>query len=336
MTVKLLVSPALEDDRFQALKAVDPKLTVVNATTPEEALTAVVDADAFYGKITPPLLAAATRLRWIQTPTASLEHYMFPELIAHPCQLTNMRGLFSDVIADQVFGYILCFARNLQHYFLHQLAKHWEPMGGETARVSLTSGPGLTNDIDRAHMHLSDCTLGIVGLGSIGREIACRARAFRMRVVAVDPQTDLKPSEVAELWSPTELPRLLAASDFVVIAAPQTPKTVKLFRREQLQQMKRSAYLINIGRGALLDLNDLVEAIRNDEIAGAALDVFETEPLPEEHPLWDMLDRVLITPHVAGYSPRIAERHRAVLLDNVRRFVAGEPLRNIVNKAEWY
>src|SRR6476620_10384757 len=109
-----------------------------------------------------------------------------------------------------------------------------------------------------------------------------------------------------------------------------------MFRRPQFQQMKRTAYLINIGRGALVDLNDLVEAIQADEIAGAGLDVFETEPLPADHPLWKMADRVLITPHVAGYSPRIAGRHLAVLLDNIQRFVASEPLRNVVNKEEWF
>jgi phosphoglycerate dehydrogenase-like enzyme len=111
---------------------------------------------------------------------------------------------------------------------------------------------------------------------------------------------------------------------------------VKLFRRQQFQQMKPSAHLINVGRGALVDLTDLVEALRAEEIAGAGLDVFEVEPLPAEHPLWEMHDRVILTPHVAGYSPRIAERHLAVLVDNVKRFVAGQPLQNVVSKELWY
>jgi phosphoglycerate dehydrogenase-like enzyme len=157
-----------------------------------------------------------------------------------------------------------------------------------------------------------------------------------MRVIAVDPQCEVRPAEVEELWPPEELDRLLAASDFVVIAAPHTPKTVKMFRRAQFQRMKPTAYLVNIGRGALVDLDDLASAIEADEIAGAGLDVFEVEPLPAEHRLWDMADRVVITPHVAGYSPRIAERHLAVLVDNVKRFAAGQPLRNVVNKEMWY
>ncbi len=336
MASKLVLYPPLEDERYQAIVALSPSMQVVNAPDEETAKRELRDADAFYGKITPAMLAEARQLRWVQSPTASLEHYLFPELIEHPCVLTNMRGLFSDVIADHVFAYILCFARNLQHYFLHQLAHHWEPMGGEKARVSFASGPGVVNDIDRAHLHLSDATVGIVGLGAIGREVARRARAFSMRVLAVDPVPQSDPEGVEQCWPPEQLSTLLGQSDFVVIAAPHTPHTIKMFRRPQFQQMKKTAYLINIGRGALVDLDDLVAALQEDDLAGAALDVFETEPLPSEHPLWDMLDRVLITPHVAGYSPRIAERHRALLLDNIRRFVQGEPLRNVVNKALWF
>ena len=331
----LVIHPAMEPERLAALQAAAPTLKLVNAADTATALAVMPAADAFFGKITPELLAASKQLRWVQSPTASLEHYLFEDLVKHPCVLTNMRGLFSDVIADQVFGYIIVFARNFQHYFLHQAIRHWEPMGGEGSRVTFSSGPGVITDIDRAHMHLGDCTLGIIGLGSIGSEIARRGRAFSMRIVAVDPQST-KPEEVEELWKPEELDRLLAVSDFVVIAAPHTPKTVKMFRREQFQKMKPSAYLINIGRGALVDLDDLVAAIEADEIAGAGLDVFEVEPLPEEHRLWDFTDRVIITPHVAGYSPRIAARHLAVLVDNVKRFVTGETLRNVVNKELWY
>jgi phosphoglycerate dehydrogenase-like enzyme len=131
------------------------------------------------------------------------------------------------------------------------------------------------------------------------------------------------------------MPDLLAQSDFVVIAAPHTPETVKLFRRPKFQQMKRSAFLVNIGRGAIVDLTDLTAALQAGEIAGAALDVFETEPLPNDHPLWKQ-ENAILTPHVAGYSPRIAERHLGVLLDNIDRFQRGEPLRNVVNKALWF
>jgi phosphoglycerate dehydrogenase-like enzyme len=334
--MKLVIHPPVEDERLTRIAEEATGMTVHNAADEREALAHMPDADAFFGKITPPLLNAARQLRWVQSPTASLEHYIFPELVDHPCVLTNMRGLFSDVIADQVFGYILCFARNLHQYIIQQMCGHWAPVGGEDARVPFATGPGVVNAIDRAHMHLSDATLGIVGLGGIGSEVARRGLAFDMRVLAVDPvQTDVPPG-VAALWPVERLPDLLAASDFVVLAAPHTPKTVKMFRRPQFQQMKRSAYLINIGRGALVDLEDLTAALRAGEIAGAGLDVFEIEPLPGEHPLWSMAGKVILTPHVAGYSPRIAERHLGVLLENIRHFVRGEALKNVVKKAEWF
>jgi phosphoglycerate dehydrogenase-like enzyme len=333
--MKLVIHPPVEPERLVKIVAAAGDMVVVNGADETEAARAIAGADAFFGKLTPPLLAAARRLRWVQSPTASLEHYMFPELVAHPCVLTNMRGLFSDVIADQVFGYIICFARNLHRYIRNQLAAHWEPLGGESERASPAVGPGTVSGIDRAHQSLTGATLGIVGLGSIGAEIARRGLAFGMRVLAVDPAQTAAPEGVAVLWRPDRLPDLLVASEYVVIAAPHTPETVKLFRRPQFQQMKRSAYLINIGRGVIVDLADLTAALRAGEIAGAGLDVFETEPLPADHSLWKM-ENVILTPHVAGYSPRIAERHLGLLLDNVRRFVAGEPLRNVVNKAEWF
>lgn len=334
--LKLLIHPEVEAERLEAIQQASNGMQIVCTLDQSEALEAIKDSDAFFGKLTPELLQAATRLKWVQSPTASLEHYLFPELIEHPCIVTNMRGLFSDVIADQVFGYILMFARNLNHYFLHQLASHWEPMGGEENRVGMAAGPGVVNAIDRAHMHLGDATIGIVGLGAIGSEIARRAKAFSMRVIAVDPVREECPAEVESLMKLDKLPDLLADSDFVVIAAPHTPDTAKMFGRQQFQQMKTTAYLINIGRGVIVDLKELAEAIQADEIAGAALDVFEIEPLPAEHILWNMADRVLITPHVAGYSPRIAERHLALLLENVRRFSQGQELKNVVDKRRWF
>jgi phosphoglycerate dehydrogenase-like enzyme len=325
----------VEPARLDALRTVGRDLEVINADDERAAIDAMSSADAFFGKITPAMLTAANRLRWVQAPTVSLERYLFPELIAHPCVLTNMRGLFSDVIADHVFGFILCFARNFHRYVRNQIAGRWEPAGGEASRVDFAVGPALVSDMDRAHLHLSDQTLGIVGLGSIGTEVARRGQAFGMRVLAVDPIPRPAPAGLAALWPVERLPDLLATSDFVVIAAPHTPETEKLFRRPQFQQMKRTAYLINIGRGVIVDLADLVGALQAGEIAGAGLDVFETEPLPTGHPLWKM-DNVILTPHVAGYSPRISERHLNVLLDNVGRFLRGEPLRNVVSKTSWF
>ncbi len=330
--MKLVLHPEVEPERLAAIVEAAGPMRVINGVSSLEEMR---DADCFFGKITPELLVRAPRLRWVQSPTASLEHYLFPELIAHACTLTNMRGLFSDVIADQVMGYLICFTRNLHRYILRQARGVWAPVGGESGRVSFATGPGVVNDIDRHHLHLSDMTAGVVGVGAIGTEIVRRALAFSMRVLAIDPVPRIVPG-VEAVWPVERLPELLAQSDFVIIAAPHTPRTTRMIARPQLRQMKPSAYLVNIGRGAIVGLDDLVAALEADEIAGAALDVFETEPLPPGSPLWGMGDRVILTPHVAGYSPRIAGRHLGVLLDNVRRFVRGETLVNVVNKAEWF
>jgi phosphoglycerate dehydrogenase-like enzyme len=331
----LVIYPAIDAGRTARLQALSPKLKIVNCTSIEAARTAIANAEAFFGKLTQELLAAATNLQWVQSPTASLEHFLFPELVEHPCLLSNMRGLFSDVIADHVLGFVLCFARNLHLYIRRQLEFRWAPVGDAAAMTDFVSAPGTTTPVDRAHQHLPDLTLGVVGVGAIGAEIGRRARAFQMTVLGVDPVTRSVSDVLPDVWPMDRLPDLLAASDYVVIAAPHTPETVKLFNRERLRQMKSSAVLINIGRGAIVDLADLTAALRAGEIRGAALDVCEVEPLPVDHPLWRM-ENVIITPHVAAASPLIAERHVETLLENVRRFLNGEPPATLVDKAKWY
>lgn len=332
--MKLLLWPPVDEGRLAAVRQAAGNATVVNATSADDALVTITDADGFFGKLTPALLAAARQLRWVQSPTASLEHYLFPALVSHPCVLTNMRGLFSDVIADHVMGYVLTFARNLHLYRDQQRQGEWSPVGDDAALPDFSQGPGTVSPVDRAHRHLSDCTLGVVGVGAIGEEIFRRAAAFGMAVRGVDPHPRMLPGLGAV--EPLErLGELLGACDFVVIAAPHTPRTERLFDRNQLSRLRRDAYLINIGRGAIVDLSALTEVLQRGGLAGAALDVCEVEPLPADHPLWRM-PQVLITPHVAAASPRIAERHLSVLTENVGRFVHGEPLRNVVNKAEWY
>ncbi len=333
--MKMLLFPAVDDERHTLICEAAGQMQVVNAADDQTALREIVDADAFFGKMTPDLLGAAKNLRWVQSPTASLEHYLFQELIEHPCQLSNMRGLFSDVIADHVMGFVICLARNLHTYLRRQQQAKWEPVGGESGRSTFTVGPASVSSIDRAHPHLADCTMGVVGTGNIGSEICRRAHGFGMTILGVDPVCREVPSVVPEVWPPDRLTELLSQSDFVVIAAPHTPETFKLFRAEQFSQMRKSAYLINIGRGVIVDLADLTAALESGEIAGAALDVFEIEPLPADHPLWRM-DNVIITPHIAAASPRIAERHTATLLENIRRFSAGDEPTTLVDKRRWY
>ncbi len=314
--MKLLLYGREYEHWVEPLRAAVPQVTIELATTEDEARERIVDADAFFGVITPPLLAAAHQLRWIQTPMAGLERYFFPALIEHPVVVTNMRGIFADMIPDHVMCYILCFARSMHISIRRQIEHRWAP---EDVKV----------------VHLPDSTLGIVGLGGIGYGVAQRAAPHGMRIIAVDPRREERPPEVAALWRPDRLDDLLAESDFVAVCAPETPETRGLFDATKFARMKPTAYFINVGRGRVVKLAALVDALRSKQIAGAALDVFEQEPLPADHPLWDM-ENVIITPHSAGFSAHREDRRLEVLRENLQRFATGQPLRNVVDKAAGY
>ena len=184
-------------------------------------------------------------------------------------------------------------------------------------------------------VYLPESTALIVGVGGIGAETARMCAAFGTRVVGVDARRADQPEGVAEMHTPEHLDQLLPRADFVILTVPHTPETEGFMNTERFGRMKRTAFFINIGRGMTTRLDDLVEALRSGRIAGAALDVFEQEPLPPDHPLWDA-PNVLLTPHVAGYGPYLDDRRREIVVDNARRFVAGEPLRNVVDKAHWF
>jgi phosphoglycerate dehydrogenase-like enzyme len=323
--MKLVLSAARPENAVDAgllarIRSTAPQLDVVVATSEGMCEREIVDADAFFGNITPAVLSAARHLKWIQSPNIGQERFMFSALASHPATLTNPRGIFSDDIADHVMGFVLTFARGLHRYLRHQQQHFW------------AKGPGgYPTDV----IHLPDATLGVFGLGGIGYAVATRAHAFGMRVIAVDARRTDCPPEVSELWPADGLGDLLGASDFVVICAPETPETRGLFDASVISQMQPAAYLINIGRGKIVKLDDLVDALREGRLGGAGLDVFDPEPLPSDHPLWDM-PNVLITPHVAGAGPHSVERLHAILVENVRRFVEGSPLINVVDKQRWY
>ncbi len=313
--MKLLVYPALKDEERQQLAGVDPSINLVNAQGEDEALAEIVDAEAMYGTLTPELLERAKELRWLQTPIAGLENYMFPELAESDLTMSNMAGIYNDQIADHTMTYMLMFARGFHIYLRRQIDRNWE-----------TGVPIV---------HLADATIGIIGLGGIGTAIAQRAKAAEMRVIATEARRDEQPDFVDELWPPDRLDDLLAESDFVVSCVPHTPATEGMIGAEQLTKMQPSAYLINISRGVVVKLEALVEALQSGTIAGAGLDVYEIEPLPSDHPLWGT-ENVILTPHVAAASPHVAQRRIDVVAENLRRWVNDEPLRNVVDKKMWF
>jgi phosphoglycerate dehydrogenase-like enzyme len=215
-------------------------------------------------------------------------------------------------------AFVLAFARGLHHYIPLQLRHEWAPA-----------------ELDSGVVYLPESTALIVGVGGIGSETARLCKAFGMRVVATDARREDTPAGVDELHPPSALDDLLPSADFVILTIPHTPETVGLFNAERFARMKPSAFFINIGRGPTTRLDDLVAALRDGTIAGAGLDVFEQEPLPAAHPLWST-QNVLITPHTAGYGPYLDDRREAIIVENARRFVKGQPLINVVDKAHWF
>jgi phosphoglycerate dehydrogenase-like enzyme len=301
------------------LAAALPELTVVVAEDRARAEQEIGAAEAAFGTIPPELLRQARHLRWLQAPQAAPPAgYYYPELIAHPVAITNFREIYNDHIGAHVMAFVLAFARGLQRYIPQQLRREWQK-------------PGQNEGV----VHLPEATILVVGVGGIGSEVARLAAAFGMRVIGVDERRRDKPPGVTELHRGDELDALLPTADFVVLTVPHTPETEGFMNRTRFQQMKKTAFFINIGRGLTTRLDDLAAAIEAGEIAGAGLDVFEQEPLPTGHKLWT-LPGVLLTPHTAGYGPYLDERRYQVILDNCRRFLAGRELRNLVDKAHWF
>jgi len=301
------------------VKAAVPALEVVVAEDAAAARAAIGRADCAFGTLPADLLAQATRLRWLQAPQAAPPAgYYYPALVQHPVVVTNFREIYNDHIGAHIMAFVLAFARGFHHYLPRQLRREWrrEPNDGGV-------------------IHLPEATALIVGVGGIGSEAARLAASFGMHVMGIDARRREAPPGVLKLDGPEALDSLLPLADFVILTVPHTPATEHFMHRARFQLMKRTAFFINIGRGMTTRLDDLVAALRAGEIAGAGLDVFEQEPLPADHPLWTM-PGVLITPHTAGHGPHLDERRFEILLDNSRRFLSDLPLRNVVDKANWF
>lgn len=297
----------------------DIGVRVLQPQSIEEAMHDIVEADAAFGALPAEVLAKATRLRWLQAPQiAPPAGFYHPALVEHPVVVTNQREIFNDHIGAHIMAFVLGFARGLHYYLPLQMARDYRPRPLNTGVV-----------------HLPEATALILGVGGIGCEAARLCHAFGMRVIGVDGRRTELPEGVDEMHPPERLDQLLPDADFVIMTIPHTPATEGLMDRARLRRMKQSGFLINIGRGMTVRLDDLVAALEAGEIAGAGLDVFEVEPLPADHALWSA-PNVLITPHTAGFGPYLDDRRLDILLDNCRRFAKGEPLRNVVDKAAWF
>ena len=306
----------------QAFQNDFPQLEIVVARAEEAFVEQLADAEILVtAKIKPEHFALCRRLRWIHSPMAGVTQLLVPALIRSDVIVTNGSTVHSVPVAEQTLAILFALARRLPACFRFQSGCYW----GQDDSWQ----PGKTP------FELHGKTLGLVGLGTIGRELAPRARALGMRVVAVKRDPSRGGELVDRVYGPPELPALLAEADFVVLAAPDTPEMLRLIGARELAQMKPTAYLINIARGTLVDTDALVKALESGVIAGAGLDVTDPEPLPPEHPLW-RLPNALITPHLGGASDRFWERESALLRENLRRYLAGQPLRNVVDKGRGY
>ena len=324
MSVSILFWPPLRGTQADWARRVAEALPDVRTLTPEDsesALDVIGEADAIFAeaRISEEALAAATRARWIHAsmvaPPAGWYH---DALIGHPATVTNPRGVYSDHISVHITAFVLAFARQLHRYIPRMAESRWEP---DLSRRGVT--------------YLPASTALLIGVGEIGAETARVLAGFGMTVVGIDARRSELSEGLAELHPPEALDELLPDADFVILTVPHTPETEGMMNAARFEAMKDTAYLVNIGRGPTVRLDDLNEALREGRIGGAALDVYEIEPLPPEHPLWSA-PNVLLTPHVAAHGPYVDERRFEVFLENCRRFEAGEPLQNIVDKARWF
>jgi phosphoglycerate dehydrogenase-like enzyme len=231
--------------------------------------------------------------------------------------LTNTSGIHAQPIAEHVFGFNLMFAHQLHRAMRQQVAHNWD-------------SNALRNEVTT----LSGATLGIVGLGAIGRRIAELATGFGMRVTAFKRTPAAAPG-VDRVFGPGQLAPFLKEAEYVINTLPLTEQTRGLFGAPEFAAMRSDAILINIGRGGTVQTDALVEALRTGSIAGAALDVTDPEPLPAEHPLW-ALDNVILTPHYSGAHPGYVQRASAIFLENLVAYLAGKPLTNVVDKHTGY
>jgi D-2-hydroxyacid dehydrogenase (NADP+) len=330
----LWIAPEWFADR---LREEFPQLEVVRMTAYDGIEKEIADADiAFTFSLRPEQFAEAKRLRWIQSPAAAVHQFLFPELVNSDVILTNAREVHGPVVAEHVIAVIFALAKRIPESVRFQKKHVW---GQETLWQN-----------HAAPAELAGAPLGLVGLGSIGRNVAQRASALGMKVIAVrhsyvsqkpggvgrpaGVKAD-RPEFVDEVLPTSKLGEMLARADYVVLAVPVTDETRGMIGAEQFSRMKRDAYIINVGRGPLIDEAALIEALRKRTIAGAALDVFDQEPLPADSPLWD-LENLLITPHTAGMTTKLWERHYTLFSENLRRFLCDEPLLATVDKKLGY
>ena len=311
--------PAYTPAEVQQIKSAGSGKPVefTHTSTLEELYKVLPEADVVFGALNAEMLSRAKNLRWMQAIEAGMEHVLFPELIKSDVVVTNMARMFAPAISETAIGMLLSLTRGLNKYYFPQFQKR-------------------TFNSERHLVEVDGMTMGIVGMGGIGQSTATRAHyGFNMRILATDAKPMAKPIFVDTLREPAWLMEMVPQVDILVSAAPCTRETEGMFHEKVFRAMKKTAYFINLSRGALVEENSLVRALKEGWIAGAGLDPTRDEPLPSSHPFWDCPNLVL-TCHSAGFSPQRQIRLVGLLADNVRRYSSGLPLMNVVDKQRGY
>jgi phosphoglycerate dehydrogenase-like enzyme len=313
-----MVIPDVNERHLQAVEqaAREAGVDTVVAGTTETQVAAIKDADIAFGGITEEVFLQAKQLKWIQSIGAGVDRYLTPAFVESGVVLTSEKGLVGTHLAEHAFAHLLALTRGINTAIRQ---KDWNQ------RVP----------IRLAAWELTGRTMGVIGMGGTGVEVARRAHAFGMRVIATDPEPVERPPFVEAIWGPDRFHDLLRQSDAVVVTAPHTAETRGMFDLEAFRAMPRHVILVNVSRGEIVNMDAVIQALREGLIAGAGLDVTPKEPLPLDNPLWSM-ENVIITFHTAGASPyrgdRIVERFRR----NLGHFLKGEPLEGVIDKRKGY
>ena len=306
----------------ERLQQAFPQLNIVHLPDYKRVDAEIPDTEiAITWSIRPEQIKAAKKLRWIHSPAAAVHQLMFPELVNSDIVLTNAREVHGPVVAEHVMALIFALAKKIPGSVRLQEKHVWgqQILWDELPRVREVAG----------------ATLGLIGLGSIGRGVAKSAKALGMRVIAAREHPE-KGSEGADaIFGPAQIDEVLRQADYLVLAAPVTNSTKAIANSERLALMKPDTCLINVGRGPVVDEVALAAALREKKIGGAALDVFPKEPLAADSPLWDV-PNLLITPHTAALTDKLWERHYALFAENLRRYLNGQPLLAVVDKRKGY
>jgi phosphoglycerate dehydrogenase-like enzyme len=318
--LKLLVLNNPRSHYLSALERLPESTHIVVGDSPDIFAPHTADADAIFvgmnqGELLRELLPQVKRARWIHSFSAGVEGLLFPEFLASPAQATNGRGVFARSLGEFVIASALFFAKDLRRMLSNQAAGIWKQFDVE---------------------ELYGKTMGIVGYGEIGRATARLASTMGMQVIALRRRPELGGDEFASRILPPEAKlEMLAAADYVVVSAPLTKETRGLIGEAELRAMKPEAVIVNVGRGPVITEAALIHALREKWIRGAALDVFDEEPLPAGHPFYAM-DNVLLSPHCADHTPAWIEAGMDLFVENFALFAEGKPLRNVIDKESGY